>query len=179
MFKLFIKVSYLTLLCLTLGSTAFAATQGTLGETSTGSSDLSIEIPEFVRISDVGDLAFGSYGGSGDVNGNDDLCIYRNNPAATYFVTASGDGAASAFSMTDGTNTIAYNVYFNDASGTTGEALLTTNSKSTQQSGANTSALDCGGSNNANFHVEILEANLMSAAAGSYNGTLTMVAEPN
>ena len=156
----------------------FAATDGTLGTTSTGTSVITVTIPELILITGLADISFGTYGGTGDLNGNDDICIYTNKAAGTYGVTATGDGAASAFTITDGSNTIAYNVYFNDVSGTTGETQLITNTANTSQTGANTSSQNCGGGANANFHVEMLEANLQAAPAGAYSGTLTLVVAP-
>lgn len=164
---------------LLLSGYAFAATDGTLGATSTGTSDISLTVPELILISGMADVSFGTWSGSGDLDGNEDVCIYTNKAAGTYVVTATGDGAANAFTVTDGSNTIAYAVAYNDVSGTTGEAALTTNVQSAQQSGADTSSQSCGGSDNANFHVTVTEANLLAAPAGAYSGTLTLVVEPN
>ena len=162
-----------------LPATAMAASDGTLGATSTGTADISVTIPPLIQISNMADIAFGSYSGTGDLNGNQDVCIYTNLAAGTYVVTATGSGAANAFTVTDGSNTIAYNVYFNDTTGTTGEVQLSTGSQSAQQSGANTSSATCGGGDAANYHIEMLETNLQTAPAASYTGTLTLVVEPN
>jgi hypothetical protein len=127
----------------------------------------------------MADLALGNWSGSGDEEDDEDVCIYTNKAAATYYVTASGSGAASAFTLASGGNTLAYSVYFNDVTGTVGEAQLTATTKSAQQTGANTSSQTCSGGNNANFHVVIAEAALLAAPSGAYTGTLTLLIEPN
>ncbi|MDC0359040.1 hypothetical protein OAO01_09510, partial [Oligoflexia bacterium] len=145
----------------------------------TGTADISVTIPDLIRITGMADIALGTYSGVGDLNGNEDVCIYTNLAAGTYVVTATGDGAANAFTITDGSNTIAYNTYFNDQAGTTGEVQLTTGTQSAQQSGANTVSLTCGGGDTGNYHVEVLAANMSLVPSGAYSGTLTLVVEPN
>lgn len=170
---------FLIAACALLIPTLARAADGTLGTTSTGTSTVSVTVPNLVLITDVGNLALGTWSGSGDEEGDDDVCIYTNKAAATYFVTASGSGAASAFTLASGGNTLAYEVYFNDQSGTTGETQLTTTVKSGAQTGADTTDQDCnGGGLNANFHVVIPEANLLAAPSGAYSGTLTLLIEP-
>lgn len=156
----------------------YAATDGSVGATSTGTSTLTVIIPKLIRIRNVADLNFGTYTGTGDLNQNDDVNISTNygTAARTYRVTATGSGAASAFTVTDGTSTIAYNVYWNDATGTSGEVALTSGTPLTAQTGA-VKPLSTA-TNNANFHGEFLEANLQAVDAATYTGTLTMVVTP-
>ena len=64
-----------TLLCASL---SFAA-DGTLGSSSTGTTDLDITVPEFVQVTGIQDpLVSTTYGGSGAVAANDDVCVYTN-----------------------------------------------------------------------------------------------------
>lgn len=157
--------------------TAWAA-EGTLGTTSTGQSALTLTVSEMVKITSVGDLGFGTYSGAlADLDQNDNVCIYRNNSAGTYYVTATA--SEGDFELVDGVKApIPYTVYFNDVEGTTGEIELEYNTKSAQQSGANVTSLNCGGGTNANFHVNIAQADITVADAGSYTGTLILLVEP-
>lgn len=156
-------------------TTGYGASDGTVGATSTGSAVISVTIPKLIRARSFADYSFGSYAGTGDLNGNDDLNI-SSNYTGTYQVTATGSGAASAFTITDGTATIAYNVYFNDATGTGGRVAASTGVAITAQSGVvkplSTATL------NANLSIEILEANLQAVDAGTYSGTVTLVFQP-
>lgn len=93
-------------------------------------------------------------------------------------MTASGSGASNAFTLASGSNSLAYSVFYNDASSTTGEAAVTAGTVLSGQSGANTTSVNCGGGSNANFHVRIAESNLLAAPAGAYTGILTLFVEP-
>ncbi|MEX1237572.1 MAG: hypothetical protein WD994_04805, partial [Pseudomonadales bacterium] len=57
---------------------AMAATQGALGVDSTGTTDVSLEIADRVQISGVEDIALGAWGGSGDLAGTSQFCVYRS-----------------------------------------------------------------------------------------------------
>lgn len=149
---------------------AMAATQGTAGATSTGTAVVSVTIADIVQISDMNDFAFGTYSGTGNLNGTDNVCIYRNG-TGNYTVTATGSGAANAFTMTDGTNTIAYSVSLDGANLTTGTA--------TNQTGAHATSANCGGTPNKALAVNVLAADLQAAPAGAYTGTLTLLVAPN
>jgi hypothetical protein len=156
---------------------AFAANDGTLGTSSQGDLDITVTIQDLIQISDFSDFALGTYGGSGDLENNDDLCVYRNSAGAQYTVTATA--SEGAFEVQDGGESIAYSVFFNDVTGTTGEVQLSYNSASATQSGANTQSADCSvGGLSANVHVVIAEADLQAAVPGSYSGTLILTANP-
>lgn len=164
--------------CVCLPTHAYAATDGSLGSSSEGSTYVTLSIPNIVRISGISDLSFGAYGGSGSPSLDDDICIYENNTSGTYKVTAHGSGTSSAFTVTDGSNLIAYAVRFNNVTGTTSNFPLTTNVTSSTLSGANSASQTCGGGNNANFQVTLQKADLLKVPAGTYSGTLTLVIEP-
>ena len=59
--------------------TLMAATDGTLGATSTGTLDISVDVEDLVRISGLSDilLTFDATG-TGDVVGSSTACVYRN-----------------------------------------------------------------------------------------------------
>ena len=167
-----------TAVLLTLTSAAFAASDGSLGSTSTGELDISITLPEVVRISDMDDLSFGTYDRSGNETANDNVCIYTNDAQADYRITLTGDGAGNAFTVTDGTNTVAYAVKWNDAQGTGGPSV-STGVALANQTNANTQDTGCNGGTNANIEVTFHESALLAAPSGNYSGTLTVMVEPN
>ena len=176
--KMFSRIALAALLAFGYTSAAFAASQGSLGTTSQGSLDITLSIEDLIRISDFSDMAFGAYSGTGDLNSNDDLCVYRNDTGGQYTITATA--SEGAFQVDDGgTNTIAYSVFFNDTTGTTGEVAVTYNTATATQSGANTTSSDCSvGGLSANVHVRFLAADLQAAVPGSYSGTLVLTANP-
>lgn len=155
---------------LAVSSGAMAASDGTAGATSTGTAEVSVTIADIVQISDMNDFAFGNYSGTGNLSDTDDVCIYRNG-TGDYTVTATGSGTGNAFTMTDSTDTIAYSVSLDGTALTAGTSV--------NQSGADASSADCGGTPNKTLAVSISEADLQAAQAGSYTGTLTLLVAPN
>lgn len=153
-----------------------AATQGTLGTTSTGDLEITLDIDSLVRVSNLNDIDLGTFaGGAADLSGSDNFCIYRNG-AGNYNITMTGSGAASAFTLTDGTNTIPYSVSFTNG----GANAMATGTALTAQAGAFTANDTCNSGANDNVSVAVTVANsdLASAPASSYTGTLTMVVAP-
>jgi hypothetical protein len=160
-------------------ATSFAATQGSVGTTSTGTFDISINIAPKVKISNLADVNFGTYSGSGDTDNSQDICAYSN--TGGYQVTATGSGAANAFTITDGTDTIDYTLKWNDETGTSGNAALTTGTPLTgQSSSAPDSGCNSGSNLSANVLVHIEEAELLASnpSATVYSGTVTLLVEP-
>lgn len=153
----------------------FAATDGTLGATSTGDLGLSLSISNLVKLTDVADLNFGTYSGSGSAVQDDSVCVYTNNPSGQYKVTARGSGTSFAFTITNGSATIPYTVRWNNTGSTTGNFQINSNSQSSTLSGANTTSQTCGGVNNANFQVTMTRNSILGVPAGSYTGTLTLI----
>lgn len=169
-----------------LSSTAAFATtaDGTLGATSTGTADVTLTIAEQFQISSMDAFAFGAYGGTGDFNSNDDICVYHNGDGS-YRVTITDDSVnvtPNAFAVEDAADgaEIAMSIFWNDASGTAGEAAATHGTAITPQSGANVSTTDCSvGGLSANLHVVLAEAALQAAVAGAYDSELSVLVEPD
>lgn len=156
-----------------LSSSAYAATDGTVGTTSTGTALIQVVIPKLIRARSFADFTTASYPGTGDINQNDDLNVSKNY-TGTYKVKATASGGA--FTLTDGSQTIAYAPYFNDQTGVTGRVAMTYNTDVTGQTG---SATTLGASTlNANLSVEILEADLQAVNAGTYSSTISLVFAP-
>jgi hypothetical protein len=158
----------------------YGATQGTSGSTSTGTLDISIALAEVVQVSALNDIIFPVWGGTGDMTEFDDLCIYSNTAGGGYKVTVNGSGAGGIFEVTDGSNTMIYNAYWNDQALPTGVSSLTANVQLTGQTGASTDSLDCssGSSLTSRIVVEFLDATLSAAPVSVYGGTITLTIEP-
>jgi len=164
---------------LSSASSVLGATDGTLGPTSAGDDNLSLEVPALAKISDIADMNFGNYSGTGALTLDDDVCVYVNASSGQYKVTAQGSGVASAFTLTDGSQTIAYTVRWNNTSGTSGNAALTATVQSGTLTGANTASLTCGGGSNANFQVTMTQSALLNVKSSTYTGVLTLIIDPN
>lgn len=152
----------------------FAATDGTQGSSSTGSTEISVTKQAEMKISGLNDIAL-TVQGDGSATGSSTACIYRNG-TGSYSVTATGSGAASTFSLTDGASGVMpYSVTFSDGTNT---PTLTSNTAATNLSGANTLSATCNGGTNATVAVTVSALEFSSAPAGSYTGTLTLVIAP-
>ncbi len=167
-------------------TTLFAATQGTLGTTSTGSALISITKSKQAQISDISDMTLSNWSvGSGAVSLHSDICVYSS--TGSYTVTASGTGLANIFTINSGSNVLPYTVTWNaggaGAIGNTG-ALLVPTITSTSFSNASTTSATCGGGGAANdtarVIVGITQVNMDAAASSNtpYTGTLTLVVTP-
>ena len=161
-------------MAMTTGS--WAAVQGTTGGNSTGSLDMSVQVNDEVRISNLTDIV-AAFDGTNDVVGTSSACVYRNG-TGLYNLTAAGDGAASAFSLTDGViaTPIPYAVGFNDGGGDT---AVTTGVTLTGLTGADQASDTCATTgNNATITVTVTAADLLPAPASTYLGTLTLLVAP-
>ena len=174
---------------LAMSGAAFAATQGTTTSGSTaGSVDVVVTTGLVARVSGLNDIDLGTWSGAGDLSGSDDLCIGRSGVGlfanGTYRVRLDGDGDASdvsAFTLSNGTDLLHYNVAFNDATGV-GGTPVTGGVMLNAQTGFGfwqyLNVLFGCSVNNANIEVSVPAAELISVPAGNYTGTLTIVLIP-
>jgi len=173
-----------SLACLALFASAvpaYAATQGTPGPTSTGTITINATITPEVSISNLNDITFDTtalrtaLNTGADVNQSDPLCVWSNNPDGSYFITATGDGAANAFTLNDGTRTIAYSVSWATVGA---EVTLTAGQKSSKFT-SNASVPNCGGSVSAAINITLANAAIAAMeATTTYAGVLTLLVSP-
>jgi hypothetical protein len=156
---------------------ATAAVNGTLGVDSTGMSDISLSIVEQVQITGVSDIALGAFDGTNDLTGSTAFCVYRSGGDNYTMTITAQDGAlevASAIAL----DVIGFTVKVdgdNDASN--GEAI--TYGISTNNDFTGSSAIDCGGANNASLEVNFAAADLRTAtAATDYTATVVILIQP-
>ncbi len=175
---------------LVLGLPAGAANQGATGPTSTGAVDITLTTGISSRITGLVDLALGNWTGSGDLAGDQDICIGRTGVgffgSGSYRIRADGDGDSTdinAFTLTNGVDRIYYDVYFNDQTGLAGRQPLTGGQMLNGQNASGLSEIfnwlfGCA-IRNANLSVVVPEVRLQGAAGGAYTGTLTLVLIPD
>ena len=164
----------------------WAATQGSEGVTSSGTSDISVVVPKLVKITGIADLSQTYNGGAGGFDQNDDVCIYSNmdTGSGTYSVTVTGSanpkaGGTAGFYVGNLTTDQEkpYTVSWHAAAGTAGGTALTSGSPLASQAGFTNSAA-CA-SNNANFHVQMTQSDLLTLRPATYTGTITILITPD
>ena len=159
---------------------AMAATQGTLGATSTGTVAISASVPNRARITGLSDVAFTNQDPNTVASNAQNVCVWSNTATKGYTVTASGSGTSSAFTLANGLLTVPYSVAWNAASGaTTGTALATGTASAGLVSTATQQICSAGPATTSSLVVGITTADLGGMqAATSYTGTLTLVVTP-
>lgn len=161
-------------------STAHAATQGTLGATSTGTVSISASVPARARISGLVDVAFTNQDPASDASFPQDVCVWSNTATKGYSITATGDGTANAFTLAGASMTVPYSVQWSNSVGQStgtplgaGSALSGLVSTATQQSCAS------GPAASASLVVALSAATLQTMqASASYTGVLTLLVAP-
>jgi hypothetical protein len=166
-------------------SAAYAANDGTLGATSTGDVTITVEKAAVVQISGMTDMDIPSYTlGDGDQHRETTVCVYSSTASGGYKVTVTGSGAAGAYTLTDGSHTLAYTVIWNSGGagslGTTG-STLTAGTLSGAKTLASTTSFDCNTNANptAQLNINFAQAALDAAPAGNYTGVATVLITPN
>lgn len=159
----------------------FAATQGTLGITSTGTVNVSITIPALVQITGLSDITLGSTTAF-PATGSTTACIYSNvaSPLGSYYVTATSQNTSGTdFRVKDsGTDYIVYSAYWNNSSAASQTTALTSGTKTAQQTGGSAVSLTCGGSANANFNISFSSSQVQGAPAATYTDVVTLLITP-
>lgn len=163
-----------------LSMPAHAATQGSLGATSTGTVAISASVPARARLSGLDDIAFTSVDPSSAVSNAQNVCAWSNTATKSYTVKASGSGASNAFTLANGALTVPYSVQWSgSASQTSGTALAAGTASSSFVSTATNQQCASGPTASASLIVGISANDLQTMQASTnYTGTLTLLMTP-
>ena len=175
--KLDTLIPVIIFICTGISAAAFAASDGTAGATSTGTSDVSLTINDRVQITSVADIALGAYGGSGAMTGLSNYCVFRNGGDDYKLNLTADTGAFQVDSALTG-DSIAFTVRVDDdADASDGEALAYGVDSAVALVGAST--LTCGGADNASMYVSFAEAALLAVSSSNdYIATVTLLVSP-
>lgn len=155
---------------------AMAATDGTLGATSSGTSVVSLTVADNVKITGISDIALGSWSGTGNLVGSTSYCVYRNG-GDSYSITATTD--QSNFSVYSPTtkDSIPFTAQVSDTVNSV-IAPLTYNTATTAALKGSTS-MTCGGGSNGQLQVTFAQSALQTASSGTdYQATVTLLVQP-
>lgn len=152
---------------------ANAASQGSMGGTSSGSVSINATVPNLVKIFKLADIAFTT--NSFPATGSSTFCAYSN-VSSTYAVTVTS--VETSFVLKNGGNSVGYAVDWTDSGGTVHPVTYNTKITGLPTGSANPT---CGGgaSTNGSVTITINEADLGTAPAGVYSGTLNIDVSPN
>lgn len=156
-------------------ATANAASQGSLGATSQGDLTITLKVDALVQISDLNDISLGTFDGTTDLSGSDNVCVYSNNGG--FNITATGSGTSSAFTLAGGGTTVPYAVEWANSSGASSGTEMFAGRPLNGQT-AKFAGADCGGGTNTTVLVSVSQADLSSAPSDAYAGVLTLLVAP-
>lgn len=160
---------------------AHASTQGSFGATSTGSVNINASVPARVRISGLIDIDLTNSDPSVDAAVAQNVCVWSNTATRGYRVTATGSGAANAFTLASGAlPVVPYTVEWAATSGqTTGTAFTTGSPLTSMTSSATNSNCASGPASSASLIVKVGAPDLqVMPASTNFTGTLTLVVAP-
>lgn len=133
------------------------------------------------RISGLSDVAFGLINSQVDQSNsqNVSICSFQNfSGTLPYSVTAVGSGTGGAFTLSSGAATLAYDVQWSDSANQVSGTLLRAGTATAGFDNAASLFACFGQPDNASLIVSIRAAQLASARAGNYTGTLQITITP-
>lgn len=174
--KLNTIVSVLIFLSAWISTAVFAASDGTLGATSSGTSDVTLTINDLVRITGVDDIALGAYGGSGALTGQSEYCVFRNGGDNYKLNLTSTGGVFQVVSVTT-SDSIAFTVKVDGDTDASNGETLTHGVDSAAMVGS--PSLTCSSSDNASMYVSFAEADMLAVTTASdYTATVILLVSP-
>jgi len=160
-----------------VGGSAIAATDGTLGGTSSGTVDITVDVGDQILITGMTDIT-GSYVPGSNFTGSSRACVYRNGGTGDFDVQIdSANGTGTDFRLQDGGVFVTYDVTFDDGASGAVDMDHAVNDN-TSFTNANTTSPTCGGAPQSTIAIDVPDANLGAVAGGSYADTLTILVAP-
>ena len=123
------------------------------------------------EISALGNLNFGTWGGSLDMTAQTTACVYRPAGDGTTNYSISGTSIEGSYAMTSGGNSLTYSVDFNGQN-------VPYSSPPVSFTNANTVTADCTSGPTQTVTLTVTAASLGNATAGVYEGTLVLIIQP-
>jgi len=161
-----------------VASPAVAATQGSIGATSTGTVAITATVPNRALITSLSDVTFTNADPSVAATSSQGPCVWSNTSTRNYTITASGSGTAGAFTVASGSSVIPYSVGWANSANAASPTALTAGTASSALT-SNATNISCSGSGNSTLKVTIGASDLQDMiATQSYTGTLTLVVTP-
>ena len=155
--------------------------QGTLNNPSQGDITITASVLARAKLTGLTDITFTNQDPGTAASKAENVCVWSNTSGKTYTVTATGDGASSAFTLKNSSNaTVPYSVEWAGTTGqTSGTSLSATTAASSFTSGAGEQDCASAPSTTASLVVKIGTTDLGTMTAGSsYSGVLTLSIAP-
>ena len=159
-----------------------AATDGTLGVSSTGRSNITITVQRELRVNNLNDIPLGTFdAATAPLLGSDTLCVYDNGLSG-YQVTLSSGNGTGQFEMRNGPSVVTYAVEFDDSGTGANYVTATEGAPITGRTNASTSNDGCVtlGADNARIRIRVNASDVSgSSTNGLHTDTLSVVVAPS
>ena len=177
---LILSLSSATALVALGSSMTFAASQGSQGATSTGSTDVSLTVNDSVKITGIEDVTIPSVlqTATGGTQEGGSFCVYRNGGDSVKITASNPANGATEFSLVgaaDG-DIIQYTVAL--ATGADASSTAATDYNTAKTLTGSSTEFACGGSDTHSYEIFIAEQEVREATTGAYSGTLQFLVEP-
>lgn len=162
-------------------STAFApsseaATDGELWVASSGSAEITLEVPNIMRLGPVQTLTYHTTDGATLTLDGLNVCLVSNFPDKTFLISAQGTGPDSEFVVQDADdNPVEFDVVYSP-DGSRGPTRRLEPGVPTRTKRSGKSNLTCVGGKNAQFQLALNET--VALSPGEYFGEVHFVVEP-
>lgn len=167
-----------------LSPLAISATDGSLGTSSQGTTDIDIAIGDFVQISGMSDIDLGAATAGSASTGNTGACIYRNSDDdvdvtfTSSVDTANGNTGAFRMENSDTAGVfLPYSVSLTGAS--TNLVGVGSGGTASTISDEDNSSSSCGGGSSHTLSVTVSATTIDTAEVGAYADTITVLVAPN
>lgn len=150
-----------------------------INEQAISTIELSADFAGTALINNLSDLAFTSLNPVSALSQKENVCVYANSLlGGTYSITATGNGVANAFTVSNGSATVPYSVsWAATANASSGTALTTGVELGSLNTGV-LSSICLLGITNSTLFVAFSSTALQNATAGSFTGVLTLLITP-
>lgn len=130
-----------------------------------------------VRITNLSDVDFGLVSNlRADAKRSQNVCVFSQSTGGRYSITATGSGSGSAFTLSNGANSLDYEVEWADQSGQSSGTSLAPNVAATGRvSAATHQSCNSGPAASASLIVILRSSSLTQAREGNYSGSLTLL----
>lgn len=130
-----------------------------------------------VRITNLSDVDFGLVSNlQADAKRSQNVCVFSQSTGGRYSITATGSGSGSAFTLSNGANSLGYEVEWSDQSGQSSGTSLAPNVTATGRvSAATHQSCNSGPAASASLIVILRSSSLTQAQEGNYSGSLTLL----
>lgn len=161
-------------------SMAAHAADGTLGATSNVDMNVQVTIPSLIKIHSVSNVDLGTYSVGTAPSATSNFCVWGNVNTYTMTITSANPSGTSEPQMTDGSEFVPYDVYFDDNGAATAasDAVTSGSVLAPATPYATTGGTITGNCANASVFISVPEANLQAVSAGAYNDTMTLLVAP-